>query len=191
MDEVWKDIKGFEGLYKISNLGRVKSLVDNHGKFREKILSLVKTGKGYLSVVLCRCGRHKMYCVHRLVLMTFNPIENMENLDCNHIDENKENNHLSNLEWTTHKENCNHGTRIARVAEKNSIPIVQLSLEGKYIRSYKSSYDAEREGGYNPGNINKCCKGRLKTHGGYRFMYLKDWLKEHNKGIPKKLYFID
>ena len=198
MEEIWRDIKNYEGKYAVSNLGRVKSLerTDSIGRrVNERILSPGKHGNGYLFVYLCEGGERKMYDVHRLVLMTFSPVENMENLDCNHLDENKENNHLSNLEWVTHKENCNHGTRNDRIAEKMtngklSIPIAQLTQEGKFVKAWESSMDAER-GGFTQQNIIKCCKGRRKTHGGYRFMYLKDWLKEHNKGIPKKLYFID
>ena len=188
-NEVWKDIKGFEGLYQVSNMGRVKSLNYNRtGK--EKILSPGKDGVGYLFVDLRREGSRKLHYIHRLVLMAFSPVENIENLEVNHLDEDKTNNRIDNLEWCDRSYNINHGTRNVRVAEKNSIPIVQLSLDGKYIRSWESSMAAAR-GGYNQGNINSCCKGKLKTHKGYRWMYLKDWLKEHNKGIPKKLYFID
>ena len=181
--EIWRDVKGYEGLYAVSNWGRVKSLNYRHtGK--EKILRPGKHVDGYLSVVLCRCGRPKMYRVNRLVLSTFNPIDGMENLDCNHLDENKLNNRLENLEWVTHKENCNHGTRNDRVAEKQSIPIVQLSLEDKYIRSWKSSYDAER-GGFNHGNINSCCKNKFNREGnniykGFKWMYLSEFLDKNN-----------
>ena len=188
--EIWCDVKGYEGLYAVSNMGRVKSLGNDKSR-REKILSPCKSGNGYLQVNLWKEGKVKRYSIHRLVLSTFSPCENSHELQVNHIDEDKTNNMLENLEWVTCKENCNHGTRNARRAEKKSIPVVQLSLEGKYIRSWKSSMDAEREGGFNNAHINSCCKGKLKTHKGYRFIYLKDWLKEHNKGIPKKLYFID
>ena len=192
--EIWCDVKGYEGLYQVSNLGRVKSLarVNSLGRrVNEKILRPQKNGLGYLFVYLCKGGSRKMYTVHRLVLMTFSPVADSHELQVNHIDENKENNHLSNLEWTTHKDNQNHGTRNKRISEKKSIPIAQLTLGGKLVNVWKSSHDAEREGGYNQGNIINCCKGKLKTHKGYRWQYLKDWLKEHNKGIPKKLYFID
>ena len=191
MEEVWRDIEGYEGKYAVSNLGRVKSLerIDSLGRLvKEKILSPGNNGHGYLFVNLCRNGERKRYKVHRLVLSTFNPIENMENLDCNHLDENKENNNLNNLEWVTHKENINHGTRNDRVGEKlrgkfntkKSLPIAQLTLEGKLVKAYKSSYDAQRIGGFDPGNINKCCKGKLKTYKGYRFMYLSEFLDKHN-----------
>ena len=191
--EIWKDVVDYEGRYQVSNMGRVKSLVDSHGKFREKILSLSKHGNGYLVVVLCKCGRHKVYCVHRLVLSTFNPMDNMENLECNHRDENKENNNLSNLEWTTHKENCNHGTRIARMAEKKSILIVQLTLDGKLVNVYKSSKEAER-GGFNQGNIIQCCKNKFNRednniYKGYKWQYLSEYIHNIDPRIKKVILF--
>ena len=176
--EIWKDIEGYEGLYQVSNWGNVKSLNYNHtGK--EKLLSLHKNRYDYITVDFSKNGKHKTYKVHRLVLQNFAPCDNMKSLQVNHIDEDKTNNHLSNLEWVTHKENINHGTRNDRVDEKKSIPIVQLSLEGKYIRSYESSMDAEREGGFHQGNIINCCKGKRKSHGGYKWMYLSEFLDKY------------
>ena len=174
-EEIWCDVKGYEGLYQVSNKGKVKSLYDGRHKiFREKILKPQKNGWGYLFVRLSKEGSNKMYTVHRLVLMTFDPNPDMENLQVNHIDEDKTNNRLENLEWVTCKENCNYGTHNDRVAEKLSLPIVQLTLDGKYIRSYKSSHEAEREGGFHPGNIIQCCKGKRKTHKGYKWQYLHE-----------------
>lgn len=189
IEEEWRDIEGFEGKYAVSNCGRVKSLVDNHGKFREQILRPVNKGKGYLSVYLYKNGERKTHYIHRLVLSTFNPVENMDNLQVNHINEIKTDNRTSNLEWVTHKENINHGTRNDRAAEKmtngkNSIPIVQLTLDGKYIRSWKSSHDAERKGKFNKGNIIQCCKNKFNREGnniykGYRWMYLSEYMDKY------------
>lgn len=183
-NEVWKDIEGFEGKYAVSNLGNVKSLNYRHtGK--EKILSPFKTWKGYLRVNLCRNGKRKNYAVHRLVLSTFNPVDDSESLQVNHIDEDKSNNRLENLEWMTCKENNNYGTHNDRVAEKTtngklSIPLVQLTIEGRYIRSYKSAMDAKRLGGFHQGAIIKCCKGKRKSHGGFRWMYLSEYMDKNN-----------
>jgi hypothetical protein len=113
--EEWRDIKGYEGLYQVSNLGRVKSLSrtierSKYGSIfvSEKILSTNST-KGYLYVSLCKCGKQKRVRVHRLVAEAFIP--NQDNLpEVNHKDENKENNAVSNLEWCTNKYNCNYGT---------------------------------------------------------------------------------
>ena len=176
--EIWCDVKGYEGLYQVSNWGNVKSL--NYKRTgKEKILRPCKDGNGYLYVVLFENGKYKLYKVHRLVLSTFSPIENSHELQVNHINECKTDNRLENLEWVTCKENCNHGTRNKRSGEKKSIPIVQLSLEGKYIRSWKSSHDAERNG-FDPSHIIKCCKGKYKTHKGYRFMYLSEYMDKYN-----------
>ena len=185
--EEWRAINGYEGLYEVSNMGRVKSLNYRHtGK--KHILKPGKDGWGYLFIYLCKEGSRKKYTIHRLVLTTYNPVENMDKLQVNHINEKKADNRLDNLEWMTCKENCNHGTRNARVAEKNSIPIVQLSLDGKYIRSWKSSHEAERDG-FNRGNINSCCKGRLKTHGGFRWCYLYSYISKIDPRIKKVILF--
>ena len=181
--EIWKDIVGYEGLYAVSNKGRVKSLGNDKSR-REKILILHKDKTGYLQVHLCRNGKPKWYTVHRLVLMTFAPCDNMKSLQVNHIDEDKTNNHLSNLEWCTCEENINHGTRTLRAAEKmtngkTSIAIAQLTKEGKFVKAWKSSHDAERECGFNPGAIIQCCKNKFHREGnniykGYKWQYLHE-----------------
>ena len=192
-DEIWRDIKNYEGLYQVSNWGRVKSLGNDKSR-KERILSPGKNTWGYLQINLCREGKYKVYQLHRLVLMTFSPIENMENLDCNHIDEVKTNNHLSNLEWVTHKENINHGTRTLRMAEKNSIPIAQLTLDGKFIKAWKSSMYAERTGGFNSGNIISCCKNKYIREGnniykGYKWQYLHEYIHNIDSRIKKVKLF--
>ena len=112
MQEIWKDIEGYEGKYKVSNLGRVKSLQridDNNHPVKEKILKPCSDtiGKGYLHVNLGRKGKAKK--IHRLVAETF--IKNPENKpEVNHIDGDTKNNKVNNLEWVTHKENCIHYT---------------------------------------------------------------------------------
>ena len=116
MIEIWKDIEGYENLYQVSNLGRVKSLNYNHtGK--EKIMK-AKKDKGYLRVQLYKDGKPKFYSVHRLVATSFLP--NPNNLSqVNHIDEDKSNNIVDNLEWCSAKYNSNYGTRIQRIVEKS------------------------------------------------------------------------
>ena len=188
MEEVWCDIKGFEGKYQVSNMGRVKSLGNDKSR-KEKILSPSKDKDNYLIVSFCKCGKSKKYKVHRLVLMTFSPVENMSELQVNHKDENKTNNRLENLEWVTCKENCNHGSRNARAAEKKAIPIVQLTLDGKFVKDWKSIHAAEREGGFDQGNINNCLKGRLKTHKGYRWQYLSEYIHNIDLRIKKVILF--
>lgn len=107
--EEWKDVPNYEGLYQVSNLGRIKSLRDKNGKAREKILKLKLSKFGYYQICLCKNGKQKWYFVHRLVALAFIP--NPNNLpQINHIDENKTNNYVENLEWCTSKYNSNYGT---------------------------------------------------------------------------------
>ena len=111
--EIWKDIPDYEGLYQVSTLGNVKSL--KRGK--ERLLKPSKTNNGYMFVTLYKNTKHKIFKVHRLVAMTF--LENPNNLSCvNHKDENKDNNHVDNLEFCTHEYNNNYGTRNERVSKK-------------------------------------------------------------------------
>ena len=121
--EIWKDIKGYEGLYQVSNFGRVKSLTKYHktkkGYFsKERILKLIRNERGYLLVGLCKNWKKQKVFVHRLVAETFIP--NPNNLpQVNHINEfEKDNNSIDNLEWCTCKYNCNYGTRNKRIKEK-------------------------------------------------------------------------
>ena len=121
--EEWKAIKGYEGLYEVSNFGRIKSLSrivtleGRWGKYSrtkgERIMAQMLDGqKHYLMVSLCKNGTVKRYLVHRLVAQAF--VENPYNLpEVNHKDENKTNNHFENLEWCTHQYNSIYGTRKA------------------------------------------------------------------------------
>jgi hypothetical protein len=118
MEEIWKDIEGYEGKYQVSNLGRVKSLKDRWGS-REKILKLLKhNGTHKYSVVqLCDCGVTKKYLLHRLVAETFIPNPNGLPI-INHKDENPENNTVDNLEWCDYSYNINYGTAIQKMKDK-------------------------------------------------------------------------
>ena len=173
-EEIWCDIKNYEGLYQVSNWGRVKSLYDGrHKKFREKILRPCKNSYGYLRVCFRQNCKSKWYSVHRLVLMTFNPIDGMENLEVNHINEFKDDNRLENLEWCNSSYNNTYNDKHKKVGEKESIPIVQIDLAtNKVVNVWKSSMAAEREGGFHRGAINECCRGKRKTHKGYKWQYL-------------------
>lgn len=165
-NELWKDIKDYEGLYQISNLGRVKSL--RFGK--EKILKYGKSGKGYFFVNLCKNGEYKSYIVHRLIAKAFIP--NPENLpEVNHKDENKQNNCVENLEWCTHKYNNNYRTRNNRMAKANSKPILQFTKNGEYINQWSSAIEIERKLGFYQTNISKCCLGKIKTAYNYTWRF--------------------
>lgn len=139
MEEIWKDIcfsnngikYNYKGIYKISNLGRIKSLerLDNKGRtVHEKILSSCKRPDGYYTVGLSINGKAKSFLIHRLVALTFIP--NPDNLpEINHKDENKSNNCVDNLEWCTSKYNCNYGTHNERVSKTKTGKPIKLTDE--------------------------------------------------------------
>lgn len=175
MEEEWRDIEGYEGLYQVSNLGRVKSI--NYKRTgKERILKAVKDNWGYLTVRLYKDNKGKQCRVHRLVAQAFIP--NQENLpQVNHISEDKTDNRVQNLEWITNKDNCNHGTRNQRMAEsltnnpKKSKPVIGISKESGLILEYPSISEASRHTGTHNSHICECCNGKLKSAGGYYWMY--------------------
>ena len=169
MDEIWHDIEGYEGLYQISNKGRVKSLY----KGSERILRPGIDGSGYMFVCLCYDNVRKYFKLHRLIAQAFIP--NPENKpQVNHLDECKINNTLENLEWTTAKENINFGTHNERSAKARSKQILQYSKSGDFIREWKSASEVERVLGINRGNITQCCRGRYKSIGGFIWKYKEE-----------------
>lgn len=166
MTEVWKDIKGYEGLYQVSDLGRVRSL-----KFgKERLLVGRKNTYGYLQVKLCKDGKMKSCLVHRLVAQAFIPNPNGLQ-EVNHKDECKTNNVVTNLEWCEHKYNMNYGTGHERSAKAKSKAVYQYTLNGSLVKLYPSVNEAERITGYNNGNIVNCCNGKYKQAYGYLWSY--------------------
>ena len=117
MIEEWRDIKGYEGKYQISNLGRIKSLKNCKGNYREKILDIKPDNRGYIRAFLYKNGKCKPYQVHRLVALHFIPNPNNYPI-INHKDEDKTNNNVENLEWCTYQYNNNYGTRNKKCSEK-------------------------------------------------------------------------
>lgn len=175
-NEVWRDIENYEGLYQISNLGRVRSL-NYLGHGRVAVLKSRNCGKGYLKVVLSKDKKPKEWFIHRLVAIAFIP--NPHNLPCvNHKDENKLNNIVENLEWCTHKYNANYGTAIQRRVAKminnpsKSKPVGQYTLQWDLIATYPSAREAARQTGFSQGGISDCCRGEIKTAGGYIWYYI-------------------
>ena len=193
-NEIWKDIKGYEGLYQVSNMGRVKSLErtvsgKNGRKFpiKELILKPQTNDCGYLRVYLCNSRGKKKFSVHRLVCEAFH--ENPENKPCvNHIDEDKTNNTASNLEWCTHKENNNQGTRLARIAKTQSKPVGQYTTNGKLIKVWQSASEAQRQLGFAQSYISAVARGKYKTAYGYVWKYKKDSLLVPHNFIER--YFL-
>lgn len=166
MDEIWKDIDGYKGLYQISNKGRVKSLY----KGSERILKPCDDGHGYYHIILCNDGVSKTFKLHRLVAQAFIP--NLENKpQVNHKDENKLNNCVDNLEWSTAKENSNFGTRNERMRYSLSKPIFQYSKYGEFIREWQGAREVERVLGIDHSHIKDCCKGKCKSAYGFIWKY--------------------
>ena len=153
MLEIFKDIKGYEDLYQVSNLGRVKSLkrISPQGHLlKERIKKQSNRGGGYLFVTLCKSGIQTMYSVHRLVAEAF--LSNPDNLPCvNHKDENKQNNCVDNLEWCSYQYNCNYGTRNKKISlyrfnhPIKSTPIKCLDIETNEETNYLSISEAARQ----------------------------------------------
>lgn len=164
--EVWKDVKGYEGLYQVSNWGRVKRITNNN-----RVLKPYKVKKGYLNVVLSKNGKAKTFRVHRLVALAFLP--NPDSLpEINHKDEKKDNNNVDNLEWCSGYYNIQYGTRGERISKskidgKACKPVLQFNLDGTFVKEWKSSYQIQRILGYKNQNINSCCHGKTKWAYGF------------------------
>jgi hypothetical protein len=165
MKEIWKNVNGYNGLYQVSNLGRVKSLL-KYGE--EKILSSGLSSSGYYSVVLYKNKKRRTHNIHRLVIEAF--ISNPENKKAvNHKDGIKKNNHLSNLEWCTFSENTRHALN-NNLNSWSGYPVFQIK-NGFIVKVFKSAYQAEKITGINNSNINACCKNKRKTAGKYEWQY--------------------
>lgn len=188
MEELWKDIAGYEREYQISNLGRVRSLdrvvTYNNGvdvKYNGKILSVFVKKNGYLQATLKRNSNNKKFYVHRLVALAF--IDNddpIHKIEINHIDEDKKNNNVNNLEWVTSSENKRHNdlhirkaanTDFTIIANKLKIPIVATNVITGEEMYFNGAMDAERLMGFKHQHIAKVCKGKAKSHKGYKFRY--------------------
>ena len=178
--EEWRPIAGYEGIYEVSNLGRVRSLdryvvhktIDKKNYTRHikgSILSPIINSKNkYLTVGLHDGGRRIAAYVHRLVAETFIP--NPYNMpEVNHKDEDKNNNKVDNLEWCDRAYNMNYGTAIKRTSAARSKPVEQLTLDGKHVAYFPSHRDIKRlsDGKYRRQSVYMVLKGKCKTAYGY------------------------
>jgi len=196
--EIWKDIKGFEGIYKISNKGRVFSIKNNYNR------KLTPDSKGYLRINLCKKGSGYTKKVHRLVAEAFIP--NIENKpQVNHKDRDVTNNYVTNLEWCTNTENMQHRIntgfftdeaieklRLANTGSNsnNGISVVQIDAKtNKVIKTFINASQAAKTLGLNRSYITKVCKGHQSTTGGYKWEYLDSSMNENkitNKNTCKR-----
>ena len=174
--EVWKDVRDYEGLYKISDLGNVYSILTN-----KKLKSRLNKN-GYSQINLSKNGVKKTHAVHRLVMETFNAIEGMNNLQVNHINEIKNDNTLSNLEWCMAKENINHGRHNKKLSvyRRNAKPNLKLPVKcvntGEIFESISAAarfYNIKNKSG-----ITKVIKGIQNYCGLYNGQRLR-WIYYH------------
>lgn len=179
MNEEWRPVPGYEGIYEVSNMGRVKSLprdytqLNMYGTLSKrhidgKVMRLHILNSGYCHVELTKGARQcKSHPIHRLVALAFIP--NPKGLPfINHKDEDKQNNNVNNLEWCTTEYNCNYGTRNKKISEKaRRAPIEQYDLKGNFIKAYDSIRDAATELNIGETSIAAALSGRCKTGKGF------------------------
>lgn len=181
--EVWKDIQGYEGLYQVSNMGRVRSLErkvkrwDGYRTVPAGMPKIQKSNSGYFRVELWKDWKGKKYLIHRLVAQAFIP--NPENLpQVNHLNEDKTDNRVENLEWCTAKYNSNYGTHNEKLSKAASKAILQYTQDNIFVAEYASLQDAERVTGVLKSNIcqylrrdENCRYGNRQSAGGYIWKY--------------------
>lgn len=190
MEEIWKDIEGYEGIYRVSSYGRVLSVnYGPKGKFglntpMSKVLRPSVATTGYLTVELYKGKSRKRVYVHRLVASAFipNPVGKPE---INHVDGNKQNNNVTNLEWVTTSENTRHAInnnlRFVNPAigkygkdNPNSKPVAQCDMDGNVIRIWDSREEAAKHFNTKRGSICNCANGRKKSLRGYTWKNLDE-----------------
>ena len=195
--EEWRSIDGYEGLYEVSNLGRVRSLdklvIFGSGsvKFMKgRVLKPTKDGGGYLKVTLSKDGKQTTFKLQTLVAKTFDEIcgEYNDGLEIDHIDTNPLNNCAVNLRWCTHKDNINNPLTLQHKSDSRkgdkccwygkfgkehpgSKPVIQCNLNGTKLAEFDCIHEAERKLGISASKVCACCRGRRKTAGGYRWAY--------------------
>ena len=178
MKEIWKDIPNYEGLYQASNLGRIRNARTN------LIRKNVKSFGLYYTIILNVNGKQHLHLVHRLIAQTFIP--NPDNKkEINHIDGNKHNNKIDNLEWVTRKENAIHSIKnglqtkeqlakaVKSMIRSTQKPILQIK-NGKVVAKYKSVREASRTIHCSPAGLSRCLNGKTNTVHGYQWRFEKE-----------------
>lgn len=200
MEEIWKDIKGYEGIYMISNLGRIMSLErrirygNNYRNVKRKIMNPRRKGKDnpYLTIILYKDKNSKTYHVHRIVALHF-VSGYFEGADVNHKDGNKSNNISTNLEWCTRSENILHSRRILKNVfgfQKGNpgpgkVKVVQLTTEGQFIKEWGSIIEAANAVGVKESNIRQCMydKRHWRRSKGYKWVRADDYYTTTDKSV--------
>ena len=190
MEEIWKPIKGYEGIYEVSSYGRVRSLErtisqrNQYGEFvrvekgcimAQKLQNTDRLQVNLRKVVNGKRLRKTFY-VHRLVAEAFVP--NPDNLPTvNHKNEDHHDNRAENLEWMTKAENNRYGTHIQRCGEALRMSVEMLTDEGQHVAYFDSMSEAAEKSGCPLSSIHRCCYGRQETTNGYRFKFTTDFRK--------------
>ena len=181
--EIWQDVKGFEGFYQVSNLGRIKSLdriIQQHHRnqrnvehiYKGKILKGNINKNGYIIVDLHKKGKIKKFLLHRLIAETFIPKVKGKNI-INHKDNNPTNNQVNNLEWCTQSENIKYAYEFGNKKAPHQKRIIQFDRNNNFICEWESQTQIERVLGIKQANISKVCLGKRSQAGGYLWEYIK------------------
>lgn len=196
--EIWKDIEGYEGLYQVSNRGRVKSLsrkvTNAMFSINEHFVKVVDNGHGYKSVSLWKDNKGKHFYVHRLVALAFVPNSNGYKY-INHKDEDKSNNDVSNLEWCTAKYNCNYGNHTKKLKKSyilngNNRPIDVYDMKDTFLKTFDCSNDVCRELNIERRALYSVCQGVVKSSKGYRFAFHGEELKPYEQKNKKRHVYV-
>ena len=201
--EIWKPVVGYEGLYEVSNLGKVKAIKWHRGE-EEKEMKPYTTYKGYLRLRLTKNGKGKQFQIHRLVAEAFIP--NPENKPCiDHINTDRTDNTVwlnedgsvnyekTNLRWVTNKENCNNPISKQNYSKSNkdktAVPILQFDKNMNFIKKWESMTDAETSLGIKS-RLSEYCGNKYgrKTAGGFIWRYADDYERIPFKVFKLELY---
>ena len=161
--EIWKKVLNYEGLYEVSNKGRVRDC-------KGKIKPMYKNNKGYLCLSLYYKGKTYHPTIHRLVAKSFLP-NYSDNLQVNHKNEVKTDNRVENLEMLSSKDNNNYGSRNERISKALGKRVIQLTMFNEPIAEYYSTSQASKQTGISHRNIATCCRGERISAGGYKWRY--------------------
>ena len=186
-EEIWKPVEGFEGLYEVSSLGRIRSL-SRYVKAKDgrkprlyegRMLKPFSNKKGYLYIILCdNNGNHKRDAIHRLVAKAFIPNDVKERYDIDHKDSNRANNSVENLRWVTRKENCQNPITKSKYENKVCKSVIRLGRDGD-IKEYLRMTDVKADG-FRISKVCSCCKGQRYFHKGFVWAYKGTALKEYD-----------